>query len=205
MFNNLLINIEKKAILLTLAYLSKSTQISVTITKQGDEILRSYRLQNDSFKNYTFDSQSGNNCDEILTKLLVNVSREYNVVCNKITNDSDILDNFANLSNKIVTNVMEELSSTITAINSPYINLLYRLKNISDSCTLTLRTYFNISKDERTLTVLVRHLIDNIITYFMFSDGDDLLNFINGTRIITDILCLDTTLYNDSLCKSTIT
>ena len=122
--------------------------------------------------------------------------------CSHLYNDQDILNNFANLSNYLVVRIQDELSSKITAINSPYYNLICKLKRISDSCTITLKLD-SLTKQEKTLTVLVRHLIDNIISHFIFADGIDLLHFINGTRVITDILCLDTTLYDDTLLHST--
>lgn len=196
MNSDMLINIEKKAILITLTYLSNNSKLTI-INKSSERI---YNIENQDLNlNYEFNITPKIDCNDILIKLLKKVCKDYKIEYNEISTTEDFLNMFAKLSNKISKKIVEDLSSKITLVNSSYYELFFRLRQVSDNCTITLIKNNISSDEEKTIVVLVRHLIDNIITHFTFMDGMDLLSFINGTRIIVDILSKDTSLYNDNL------
>ncbi len=199
MFKNHLNNLEKNALLVTLAHLSSKTSITTNTTFNSEGLHKNINIQIPSLNiDYNIDHLSQDSCDEQLITMLKILIDEYN--CDKLDlyGNQCILDGFASISNKIASIIKDELSSSITPISSLGNRLLLRLQNISDNYTLALLLRTNFSKEERNLIVLTRHLLDNIINLFLFDDGTDLMDFINGTYYITDLLCMNATLYDEN-------
>ena len=198
MFNNTLTNLEKKALILTLAHLSNATIVSTYSSIYNKKLHKRVKIEN---KNTSLDIDFNINnyfkCDNILESMLKDVFEEHNFVCNPINNDIDVLNNFALLTNGIIQKIKESFTSIIS-FNDTTNTLVTKLQKVSDYCTLTIHTDKKASKNEKTCLVLVRHIIDNIISGFLFNDGIELLDFINGTRIISDLLCLNASLYDEN-------
>lgn len=197
MFNNTLTNLEKKALLITLAHLSYNYTINTYSIVHNKKTHKRVSLENTKI-NFHCDFNINNyfKCDNLLITMLKDVFNEHNFVCNPITNDIDILNNFALLTNGIVQKIKEDFNSIISfgSCNNP----LPKLKKVSDYYTLIIHTDKKITKNEKTCLVLIRHILDNIISGFLFNDGIELLDFINGTRIISDLLCLNASLYDEN-------
>lgn len=198
MFNNTLTNLEKKALLITLAHLSSEYTINTYSAIYNKKIYKRITIENKN-NNQHFDFNINNyfKCNDILTTILTDIFEEYNFVCNPINNDIDILNNFALLANGIVQKIKESYSSIIS-LNDNINNIIPKLQKISDYYTLIIHSDKKNTKNEKTCLVIVRHILDNIISGFLFNDGIELLDFINGTRIISELLCLNATLYDEN-------
>jgi hypothetical protein len=198
MFNNTLTNLEKKALLITLAHLSSEYTIHTYSAIYNKKTYKRITIENKN-NNQHFDFNINNyfKCNDILTTILTDVFEEYNFVCNPINNDIDILNNFALLANGIVQKIKESYSSIIS-LNDNINNIIPKLQKISDYYTLIIHSNKKNTKNEKTCLVIVRHILDNIISGFLFNDGIELLDFINGTRIISELLCLNATLYDEN-------
>ena len=197
MFNNNLTNLEKKAIIMTLGYLNPNSSIQSYTSIYNKKLYKKIKIENTKTKSIIeFNIDNYFKCDDILKNMLYEVFDEYNFVPHKITSQIDILQNLSLLCNGISRLLVENLSIISTTDNFSN-TLATDLQNISDKCTLRIISN-KLSNHEKTCLVIVRHLIDNILTGQLFSDGIDLLDFINGTRIIKDILCLNATLYDEN-------
>ena len=197
MFNNNLTNLEKKAIIMTLGYLNPNSSIQSYTSIYNKKLYKKIKIENNKTKSIIeFNIDNYFKCDDILKNMLYEVFDEYNFVPHKITSQIDILQNLSLLCNGISRLLVENLSIISTTDNFSN-TLATDLQNISDKCTLRIISN-KLSNHEKTCLVIVRHLIDNILTGQLFSDGIELLDFINGTRIIKDILCLNATLYYEN-------
>ena len=196
MFNNSLTNLEKKALLITLAHLSCTTTLDTFTEIYNKKVHKKVSIKTPNL-DIKFNINNYFKCDNLLKTMLINVFDEYGFVCNPINSDIDILNNFALLTNGIVQKTNEAFSSIISISHKPTL-LINKLRKVSDYCTLSIHTYKNISKNEKTCIVVVRHIIDNILSGFLFNNGIELLDFINGTRILTDLLCLNASLYDEN-------
>ena len=198
MFNNTLTNLEKKALLITLAHLSSTYTINTYSAIYNKKTYKRTTIKNkNNNQQYNFNINNYFKCNNILTTMLTNVFEEYSFVCNPIHNDIDILNNFALLANGIVQKTKESYSSIISLTDSTN-NLITKLQKISDYYTLIIHSDKKNTKNEKTCLVIVRHILDNIISGLLFNDGIELLDFINGTRIISELLCLNATLYDEN-------
>ena len=196
MFNNKLTNLEKKALIMTLAYLSPNTTIQSYTNIYNKKLYKRVKIENTKNKTtIEFNIDNYFKCDSILKNMLISVFDEYNFVPLEITSQIDILHNLSLLCNGISRLIHQDTSIICDTESTP--PLATTLQNVSDKCTLRIISN-KLSNQEKTCLVIVRHLIDNIITGLAFSDGIDLLDFINGTRIIKDILCLNATLYDEN-------
>lgn len=197
MFNNTITNLEKKALIMTLANLSPTATIKTYTSIFNKKLYRKVKIDNLSTAAIEFNIDNYFKCDNILNRMLITVFDEYNFVPIEINSQTDVLHNFSLLCNGISRLIKEESSIISTADNFSN-SLANRLQNISDNCTLRIISNNKLSNQEKTCLVIVRHLIDNILSGLIFSDGIELLDFINGTRIIKDILCLNATLYDEN-------
>ena len=198
MFNNTITNLEKKALIMTLAYLSPTTTIKSFTSVYHKKLYNKIKIDNLANQPaFEFNVDNYFKCDEILKKMLIQVFDEYNFVPLEMSTQVDILHNFSLLCNGI-SQLLKEQTYHIFTIEENSHFLANQLQNISDKCTLKIISNHKLSSQEKTCLVIVRHLIDNIISGQFFSDGIELLDFINGTRIIKDLLCLNATLYDEN-------
>ena len=199
MFNNELTNIEKRALLITLANLSKKTTITIYTDIYNKKLYKRVKIGKPLSKtSIHFNIDNYFKCDNILKSLLIDVFDEYNFIPVGSNENLDILHNFSLLCNGITRLIKEDLQFSITPIKTDSTSLISRLQKTSDYYTLTLLRNINMSKSEKTCLVIVRQIIDNILSGIVFNDGVELLDFINGTRIIQDLLCLNATLYDEN-------
>lgn len=198
MFNNTLTNLEKKALLITLAHLSPSFSINTYSAIYNKNTYKRVSIESTTHNiHIDFNINNYFKCDSLLITMLNIVFEEHDFVCEPIQTDIDILNKFALLANGLVQKIKDSYSSIISLDHSPN-PLVSKLQKVSDYCTLSIHSNKKISKNEKTCLVLVRHIIDNIISGFLFNDGIELLDFINGTRIISDLLCLNASLYDEN-------
>lgn len=198
MFNNSLTNLEKKALLIALAHFSPTTTININSILFKNKLHRQVSIINkEKDLKFIFNINNYLKPKGLLETMLNKVFEEYNFICKPINNDIDLLNNFALLSNELIQNSKEQFNSIITFNENPN-QLISKLQAISDYYTLTIHINKNISKTEKTCLVLVRHIIDNVISGLLFKDGIELLDFLNGTRIISDLLSLNASLYDEN-------
>lgn len=195
MFNDNLTQTEKYALLITLAHLSKDTNVETYSELENRTIYKYIKITNSPTNlSVSFDINNQQDCGRPLIQLLQHVFYEYNFIHNNIESDTDILNNFALLTNGLIRQIKEDSTHLIN--NSS--DIINKLQQQSDHYTLQLLTDKKITEEEKTCIVLVRHLIDNILSGCIFSDGLELLDFMNGTKIIADLLCLNATLYDEN-------
>ena len=197
MFSKTLSNIEKKALIITLSVISNNliTLTETTIfNKKLYKKIKLHNLSNNTSIQFSIDNYY--KCDELLKNLILQVFDEYNFIPVIDDDNFDILHNFSLLCNGIIQLIKEEISCE--SYPYKYKTLLSKLQQYSDKYTLNLLSDHKMSNNEKTCIVIVRHLIDNIISGLIFRDGIELLDFINGTRIIKDILCLNAQLYDEN-------
>ncbi len=198
MFNNTLTNLEKKSLIITLVHLSSAFTITPYTTVYNKQVYKRVTIKNLQGEVICdFNINNYFNCEKLLVSMLNSVFEEYDFVCNPINNDIDILNNFALLANGLVRKINKE-NNCLISIEDTQHKLITKLQKVSDYCTLSLHTDKKIRKNEKTCLVLIRHILDNIISGFLFNDGIELLDFINGTRIISDLLCLNASLYDEN-------
>lgn len=197
MFNNTLTNIEKKAILITLAHLSNSSKITSYSKLYNKKLHNKISISNPNINlSIEFNVNTHIECTDILVQLLKHVFEEYNFVCGDIRSEMDILNSFALLTNGIIRKIKEASTCTISILGDTN-NIIDKLQEKSDIYTLLLLLNNKFTEKEKTCMVIVRHLLDNLISGFVFTDGIELLDFINGTRLISKILRLNAALYNE--------
>lgn len=198
MFNNNLTNLEKKALIITLAHLSpniNTKQQTIIFNKHLYKRVIIENLKTNQITRFNIDNHF--KCDQTIKDLLIQVFDEYNFIPLDMYSNLDMLNNFSLLCNGISL-LLKNHNSYTNATSTEITKLENKLQNISDKYTLNLIANTKMSNNEKTCFVVVRHLIDNIISGQIFNDGIELLDFINGTRLIKDLLCLNATLYDEN-------